>query len=378
MPVMTGLSGNEIYCLHLKGLLPGELVVGNSVYSLGFVGGLGASIRNMMGGEVTQVTQIIHDGRAQALQRMLKEARDHGGVGITGVSSELRHFHGNIEFLSVGSTLHRKQSTGKETLEFSTAHDAQALYCLLDAGYTPKQFAFGNVAYSIGITGGILGSLKSMGRGEVKEFSGIFNQTRHIALQRIGADAAQHGANSVIGIETSVLPFQGVQEMMMIGTACHHPSLPPAAAGGTALVTSDLTAEETWNLAAMGFAPLKLVLGTAVYSLGLVGGFMAALKSFARGEVNELTSLIYDAREHAIGLIRDEANAIGADDVVGIETHIHEMGSLLEFMAIGTAVKRLPNIAPQSALLPPQAIIRDKDTWVTNDAGHFATLQKKD
>ena len=34
MPVMTGLSGNEIYCLHLKGLSPGELVVGNSVYSL--------------------------------------------------------------------------------------------------------------------------------------------------------------------------------------------------------------------------------------------------------------------------------------------------------------------------------------------------------
>ena len=39
MPVMTGLSGNEMYCLNLKGLSPGELVVGNSVYSLGFVGG---------------------------------------------------------------------------------------------------------------------------------------------------------------------------------------------------------------------------------------------------------------------------------------------------------------------------------------------------
>jgi uncharacterized protein YbjQ (UPF0145 family) len=119
-------------------------------------------------------------------------------------------------------------------------------------------------------------------------------------------------------------------------------------------------------------------LGTAVYSLGLVGGFMAALKSFSRGEVNELTSLIYDAREHAIGLIRQEAAAIGADDVVGIKTHIHDMGNLLEFMAIGTAVKKLPNLAPQSAMLPPQAIIRDKDTWVTSDANLFATLPKKD
>jgi uncharacterized protein YbjQ (UPF0145 family) len=378
MPVMTGLSGNEIYCLHLKNFLPGELVVGNSVYSLGFVGSLGAGFRNMMGGEVTQVTQIIHEGRAQAFARMAHEAQQHGGVGITGVSSELRHVHGNIEFLSVGSTVHRETPGGqgaKEALEFSTAHDAQELYCMLDAGYTPRHFSFGNVAYSVGITGGILGGLKSMGRGEVKEFSDIFNQTRHIALQRIMADGARYGANCIIGIETSVMPFQGVHEMMMMGTACHHPSLPPPAPNN--LITSDLTAEETWNLAAMGMAPLKLVLGTAVYSLGIVGGFMAALKSFSKGEINELTSLVYEAREHAIGLIRSEAAAIGADDVVGIKTHIHEMGSLLEFMAIGTAVKRMPNLAPQSTMLPPQAFIRDKDTWITSDPHVFATVKKE-
>ena len=38
MPVMTGLSGNEMYCLHLKGLSPGDLVIGNSVFSMGFLG----------------------------------------------------------------------------------------------------------------------------------------------------------------------------------------------------------------------------------------------------------------------------------------------------------------------------------------------------
>jgi uncharacterized protein YbjQ (UPF0145 family) len=300
-------------------------------------------------------------------------------VGITGVSSELRHFHGNIEFLSVGSTVHREDAGGKpEALTFSTAHDAQELYCMLDAGYVPKHFSFGNVAYSVGVTGGILGSLKSMGRGEVKEFSDIFNQTRHIALQRIIADAAQYGANAVIGIETEVRPFQGVHEMMMMGTACHHQALPPAGPGGAGMITSDLTAEETWNMAAMGMAPLKLVLGTAVYSLGIVGGFLAALKSFSRGEINDLTSLVYQAREHAIGMIRQEAAAIGADDVVGIKTHIHDMGNLLEFMAIGTAVKKMPNLAPQSAMLPPQEIIQDKDTWVTSDDSLFAALQKKE
>ena len=94
---------------------------------------------------------------------------------------------------------------------------------------------------------------------------------------------------------------------------------------------------------------------------------MAMFKGMARGEISELTSLIYDVREHAIGLLRDEANAIGADDVIGITTHIHELGGLIEFMAIGTAVKRRAGATPMTASLPVQAIIRDKDTWISGD-----------
>jgi len=72
------------------------------------------------------------------------------------------------------------------------------------------------------------------------------------------------------------LPFQGVHEMLMLGPACHHPGLPPVTPESLP-VTSDMTAEETWNLAAIGYAPLKLVMGTAVYSLGVVGGIAAVL-----------------------------------------------------------------------------------------------------
>ena len=81
--------------------------------------------------------------------------------------------------------------------------------------------------------------------------------------------------------------------------------------------------------------------------------------------------MIYDAREHAIGLLSAEAKAIGADDVVGVKTHIHEFGSLLEFMAIGTAIKQLPGLTTQSPTLPPQAIIKDKDTWISDQSQLF-------
>src|SRR5437868_2216081 len=160
MPVMTGLSGNEIYCLHLKGFSPGELVIGNSVFSMGLFGSLAAAGRGFLGGEVAQVTSVIHDGRLQAYQRMLAEAQNRGGIGITGVTNELRTFHGNTEFLSIASAIHRRDEQRGGTM-FTTSANGQELYCQLDAGFTPIQFVFGNVAYSVGAAGGILGSLKA-------------------------------------------------------------------------------------------------------------------------------------------------------------------------------------------------------------------------
>jgi len=39
---ISGMSGNEIFCLAQKGLYPGEITVGNSVCSLGLGGALGS------------------------------------------------------------------------------------------------------------------------------------------------------------------------------------------------------------------------------------------------------------------------------------------------------------------------------------------------
>ena len=52
--LMTGLSGNEIYCLAQKGFDPGNIVVGNSVRSLGLVRGFTSGLKMMSGGEIRQ------------------------------------------------------------------------------------------------------------------------------------------------------------------------------------------------------------------------------------------------------------------------------------------------------------------------------------
>lgn len=361
--ITTGLSGNEIYCVDLLGYRPGDIVVGNSVHALGALRGIGSGLRAIAGGEIAQFTQLIEEGRAAALGRLEAEARQRGAVGITGVTSEIV-FHGtNVEFLSIGSGLHRKDNDGTaEALRFSSSADGQDLFVQEDAGYAPVKFVFGNVAYSIGITGGIIGAFKTLARGEVREFSDIFNLTRHLALERITNEARAAGANAVVGIETTILPFgvSGVKEMLMIGTAAQNPALP-----ADAVVSSDLTPQEMWNLNQLGYTPVKLVLGTSVYSLGLVGGISAALKSFVRGEISELSTLLYDARENALRLVSDEAKKIGADEVVGVKTYVYQLGSgLIEFMAIGTAVRRTAGVKNKSAHLPPQAFSQDWDTFV--------------
>ncbi len=51
MTTISGLSGNEVYCLHRQGLTPGDLVIGNSVISLGLIGSIGAGLKTLAGGE---------------------------------------------------------------------------------------------------------------------------------------------------------------------------------------------------------------------------------------------------------------------------------------------------------------------------------------
>lgn len=362
---VTGLSGNEIYCLNKLGLRAGQLCVGNSVVSIGFGGGIGAGLSTLGGGEVAQITQLVHEGRRHAFNRMLAEAKRYGGLGVTGVSFDMVNHGGNLEFITIGSACHAKDAP--EELRFSTSADAQQLYCQVDAGFNPLHFVFGNVAYSIGLGGSLMGGLKTMARGEVPEYSKIFDDTRHLALARIVREAKDCGANAVIGIETSITALMGAQEMMMVGTASQHPAL---AAYAAEPITSDMTNEEMWNMAHLGYLPLRLVMGVSVYSLGLTGGIMASIQSFGGGEVAGLTEILYEAREKALQRIEEDAEKCGADEVVGVKTRVYDLGSgLVEFMAIGTAVKKFPGVGTKGEALPPQAIIVDRDTFVDSTQG---------
>ena len=150
--------------------------------------------------------------------------------------------------------------------------------------------------------------------------------------------------------------------MLMVGTASHHPLLDEFINNP---VTSDMTNEEMWNMINIGFMPIQLVMGVSVYSLGFAGGIMSFLQSVGGGEVEGLTEILYEAREKALARIQLDAINCGADEVVGVKTRVYDLGGgMVEFMAIGTAVKKVDNLTTLHPNLPPQVIIQDKDTFI--------------
>jgi uncharacterized protein YbjQ (UPF0145 family) len=366
--LVCSLSGNEIYCLQQKGLLPGDIVVGNSVRSLGIAGAIGSSFRTLAGGEVENVTDLISEGRHAAMARLVEEAHRHGAQGVTGVTTELSTLASYTEFLSQGTGVTAMQSGAPF---FTTSASGTELYCHLEAGYLPISFVMGNVAYALGLRRGITGGLSTLAKGEVHQYSEMYNRIRHLALVRLRREAASVGANSVVDVRIDLRPFgPGVVELLMTGTASHHPALAQGSNDPSLVATSELTGAEIFSLAQLGYAPVQLVMATSVYSLGVVGGIGASFAALAKGELRELTELVYGARENCLSLLRKEASALGAERVVGNRLQIRELSpGLIEVVAVGTAVRPTAGITPHSQTLPFQAIVRDDESLAIRGGG---------
>jgi uncharacterized protein YbjQ (UPF0145 family) len=105
--------------------------------------------------------------------------------------------------------------------------------------------------------------------------------------------------------------------------------------------TSDLSGQEFWLVVDKGYLPLGMVLGNCVYAMGAFRGWLANLKGAFRGEVGDVSRLMYDARELALARMQAEADALGADGVVGVDLKIDYLhgGEWMEVTAIGTAIK---------------------------------------
>ena len=88
------------------------------------------------------------------------------------------------------------------------------------------------------------------------------------------------------------------------------------------------------------FEVLGLVKGTVVQSKHFGKDFMAGMKTLVGGEIVGYTEMLVEARQIATKRMVDEANAIGADAVIGVTYGSSAvMQGAAEVIAYGTAVK---------------------------------------
>ena len=85
---------------------------------------------------------------------------------------------------------------------------------------------------------------------------------------------------------------------------------------------------------------LGLVKGTIVNSKNIGRDLMAGLKTIVGGEIAGYTEMLNEARQIATKRMVDEAEALGADAIVGIRYGSSSvMTSAAEIIVFGTAVK---------------------------------------
>ena len=88
------------------------------------------------------------------------------------------------------------------------------------------------------------------------------------------------------------------------------------------------------------FEALGMVKGTIVQSKNFGRDFMAAMKTLVGGEIKGYTEMLNEARQIATKRMVDEANALGADAIVGVRYGSSAvMQGAAEIVAYGTAVK---------------------------------------
>src|SRR6266705_5409172 len=141
-----------------------------------------------------------------------------------------------------------------------------------------------------------------------------------------GTEPATTGQASA-GHASAGLDLQGVPQDAMRRLAELKPGQPGS------IFTSDLSVNEFLLVREAGFRPLGLVLGSSIYHVGLQIGRWGKNQ-----ELDVLSKAMYNARELAMGRMEAEADALGADGIVGVrlDVELKEFGAdIAEINAVG-------------------------------------------
>jgi uncharacterized protein YbjQ (UPF0145 family) len=174
-----------------------------------------------------------------------------------------------------------------------------------------------------------------------------------------GEAAAAEQAASLAALEGGGLPLRAQQRL--------------AEMSANGLFTSDLSVSGFALLHSVGLRPLAQVMGSSIYHVGWQqspGRWGSWQSAGISQELTVLSEAWNVARERAFGRLQQEAQALGAHAVVGVEltTGRHDWAAgAIEYIAIGTAV-RIDGAEP--AERPTLTDLSGQDYWKLQRAGY--------
>src|ERR1700710_2994065 len=183
-PFTSDLSVNEFLLVRAAGFEPLGLVVGSSIYHIGFQAG--AWNRNQ---EMDVLTQAMYHARELAMTRMEEEAEQLGADGIVAVRLDVsRREWGNdlAEFVAIGTAVRHREGKlhrAPNGRPFTSDLSGQDFYTLLSAGYRPVSMVMGTCVYHVAHQG-LRTWMRRVGRNvEMPNFTQALYDARELAME---------------------------------------------------------------------------------------------------------------------------------------------------------------------------------------------------
>jgi uncharacterized protein YbjQ (UPF0145 family) len=227
------------------------------------------------------------------------------------------------------------------------------------AGFEPIGLCVGTCVYHVGIQYGSWGKNQ-----ELEVLSQAMYHARELAMTRMREEAREMGADGIVGVQLTVKRLEWsteVLEFIAIGTGVVHAKGHTGFKGPNGQpFTSDLSGQDFWTLLHAGYRPLEMVMGSCVYHVAHQGFFRSLGNVGKNTELTNFSQALYDAREIAMERMQHEATEAGAEGVVGVDLHegSHAWQShVVEFFAVGTAVKPISTEQDASVIPDPQLVL---------------------
>jgi len=196
----SDLSVNEFLLVKEAGFDPLGLVVGSSIYHIGW-----QKPAFNQSQELETLTQAMYHARELAMTRMEEEADSIGADGIVGVRLEVgrQEWGENLaEFIAIGTAIRARNGESHRAPNgrpFTSDLSGQDFWTLTKAGYRPVSFVMGNCVYHVGYQG-IKQWFSQVGQNiEMPTYTQALYDARELALARMQAEAEDLQADGIVG-----------------------------------------------------------------------------------------------------------------------------------------------------------------------------------